>query len=143
MQEHAKAAQCVEGVIGVLVSGGRLLAIKRSQHVPVPGHWCLPGGAIEANETPAEALVREVREEVGLHVRPVRQVWDWLREDGRLHLVWWLAEVLGDPEALDVDLAEVAEARWVGRSEFEALTPILPNNLLLLETCPGLLEECP
>lgn len=33
--------------------------------------WVLPGGAIDPFETPADALVREMWEETGLHVRPV------------------------------------------------------------------------
>lgn len=36
--------------------------------------WTLPGGVIDPGETPAEATVREVREETGLHVTPVRIV---------------------------------------------------------------------
>jgi len=34
--------------------------------------WSLPAGAIEPGETPAEAAIREVFEETGLHVQPVR-----------------------------------------------------------------------
>lgn len=35
------------------------------------GMWGLPGGGIEPGEEPAEAVVREVYEETGLHVVPV------------------------------------------------------------------------
>jgi mutator protein MutT len=35
------------------------------------GGWDLPGGAIDPGESPAQALVREAREETGLVVRPV------------------------------------------------------------------------
>lgn len=34
------------------------------------GRWSTPGGAIEPGETPAEAAVREAREELGVEVRP-------------------------------------------------------------------------
>ena len=36
------------------------------------GRWGLPAGAIDPGESPAEAIVREVREESGLIVRPTR-----------------------------------------------------------------------
>jgi 8-oxo-dGTP diphosphatase len=57
--------------IGAVVrdGAGRLLLIKRG-HDPEAGRWSLPGGRIEPGETDAEALVREMREETGLTVRP-------------------------------------------------------------------------
>ncbi len=38
------------------------------------GQWCMPGGAVEAGESVAEACAREVWEEVGLRVRILRLV---------------------------------------------------------------------
>lgn len=57
---------------GMLVRDGRLLLGKRAAHRRnYPGVWDLPGGHIEPGETPEWALVRELREEIG--VTPV--VW--------------------------------------------------------------------
>ena len=50
----------------VLDSEGRILLVRRSDD----GRWCLPCGWVEPNESPAEAAVRETREETGLVVRP-------------------------------------------------------------------------
>lgn len=49
---------------------GRLLLERRADS----GDWSLPGGAVDPGEAPAQALVREVREETGLVVRPRRLV---------------------------------------------------------------------
>src|SRR5512137_3194114 len=49
---------------------GRMLLVRRSDD----GRWCLPCGWVEPNESPAEAAVREAREETGLLVRTARLV---------------------------------------------------------------------
>jgi len=49
-------------------AGDQILLIKR-RDVPI---WALPGGGIDPNESPEEAVVREVWEETGLHVKIIR-----------------------------------------------------------------------
>jgi 8-oxo-dGTP diphosphatase len=126
---------CVQGVVAVIEHEGRLLAIRRAAGIAAGGSWCLPGGAVEPGESLEQALVREVREEVGLDVRPVRQVWQWTRPDGRLHLHWWLAELVGNSAEMALASSEVAEARWVSREEFRRLQPVLESNLAFLDHC--------
>ena len=48
----------------------RVLLTRRTDN----GQWCLPGGAIDSGESAAEACIREVWEETGLHVRVKRLV---------------------------------------------------------------------
>jgi 8-oxo-dGTP diphosphatase len=56
---------CVGAVIHD--ASGRLLLIRRA-HDPGRGLWSLPGGRVEAGESLAQAVEREVREETGLDV---------------------------------------------------------------------------
>jgi 8-oxo-dGTP diphosphatase len=59
------------GVAAVIVNpAGQVLLQRRSDD----GEWGLPGGALEPGEEPAEALVREIREETALEVVPERIV---------------------------------------------------------------------
>jgi 8-oxo-dGTP diphosphatase len=56
-------------VVGAaIVRAGLLLAQQRAYPPSVAGLWELPGGRVEPNETPPEALRRECREELGVDV---------------------------------------------------------------------------
>jgi RimJ/RimL family protein N-acetyltransferase/ADP-ribose pyrophosphatase YjhB (NUDIX family) len=58
------------GVNIAIFDGGRVLLTQREDfHV-----WCLPGGHVDANETAAQAALREAREETGLVVELTRLV---------------------------------------------------------------------
>ncbi|CAM3015973.1 8-oxo-dGTP diphosphatase MutT [Legionella worsleiensis] len=46
----------------------RVLITQRSLHVPHGGCWEFPGGKIEPDESPQQALVREIKEELGITV---------------------------------------------------------------------------
>lgn len=53
-------------VVGVaLVHGGRVLAARRAYPAGTAGRWEFPGGKVDADETPDDALVREIAEELG------------------------------------------------------------------------------
>jgi len=75
-----------------LFLGAELLVILRDDRpdIPYPGHWDLPGGGREGQETPEACALRETREEVGLELRPSDLVWSrhYWRPRG---LVWFFA----------------------------------------------------
>lgn len=71
MAKHLK--QAVSGII-FCSEKKKILLIKR-RDIPV---WVLPGGGVEAQEPPEEAVVRELYEETGLSVQIVRKVAEYL-----------------------------------------------------------------
>ena len=58
------------GVSAIILTAEGLLLQRRSDN----GLWGLPGGSVEPGESVSEAVVREVREETGLEVTPLRLV---------------------------------------------------------------------
>lgn len=47
---------------------GRFLLLQRAAHKPQGGTWGVPAGKVEPGEQPDEALLRELREEAGIHL---------------------------------------------------------------------------
>ena len=66
---------------GVIVAcrrdDGRWLLIRRSAHMPGALRVCFPGGGIDGDESQAETVIREMREELGVEVVPLRCVWNY------------------------------------------------------------------
>lgn len=121
------------GVVAVIERDGRWLMIRRGEGVIAPGYWCFPGGGIEAGETAEQALIREIREEVGLDVRPERVIFRWQRPDGKLMLQWWRASLSDEQQEPQLSPHEVAEIRWVTLTELKTLQPALESNRIFLE----------
>lgn len=65
-------ARRLDVVAAVVIRDGRLLMTRRPPGGPLGGRWELPGGKLEPGESAAHALVREVREELGVAARPGR-----------------------------------------------------------------------
>ena len=85
-----------------------ILLVKRKND-PFRGFWALPGGYVEDGETMKETVIREVKEETGLRVRPVKMtgVYDDTRRDKRGNVtVAWLCDCLHGKPAPDSDAAD-------------------------------------
>lgn len=114
------------GVIAVIRRDERLLVIQRSAHVRVPLAWCFPGGEIEPGESQADALIREMQEELNADVAPGELLMTQTKHDGRLVLYCWSADLL-TPEPRP-NPAEVAQFAWLTPDELRNRPGILPGT---------------
>lgn len=107
-------------VVGAAVlRHGRVLTARRATP---PVGWELPGGKVEAGESPEEALVREIHEELGCAIA----VTGWL--DGDVEVRPGLA--------LRVALAELVDGEPVPR-EHDLVRWLAPAELDLVEWLPA------
>jgi ADP-ribose pyrophosphatase YjhB (NUDIX family) len=121
-QPYGGAVQIEPCAGGVVFDGaGRLLLIRRT-NPPAAGTWSLPGGRCRAGESAADACVREVAEETGLAVRPLRSAGCVQRHGTagtRYDIEDFVCEVLGGRLRAGDD---AAGARWVSAAELSKLT---------------------
>jgi 8-oxo-dGTP diphosphatase len=119
------------GAVAIMMCDGRMLVIRRSRSVVAPLTYCFPGGGIHRGESEEEALVREVREELGITVRPVRRLWQCVTA-WKVQLAWWLGEL--EPDAVPVpNPAEVESIHWLTPAEMARLPNLLESNREFLE----------
>ncbi|HEY1337952.1 MAG TPA: NUDIX hydrolase [Bryobacteraceae bacterium] len=124
------------GVGALILKRDRILMAQRGKQ-PLKGWWSLPGGALELGEALADAVCREVREETGLEVKPVRvfEIFERIiRDDAgapEYHyvLIDYLCRVAGGSLRPGDDVCAV---EWVRRRDLPSLQ-ITEGTLAVIE----------
>lgn len=108
---------------------GRILLLRRSDGDNL---WGFPGGGIELGERAADAVVREVREEIGLEVEPVALIGVYSNPEHSITypngdqvqpvIIFFECRVVGGE--LRPDMEEILEGRYFGPDD--ELPPLLP-----------------
>lgn len=110
---------------GVCIESERVLVSRRRAGTHLAGHWEFPGGKVGVDEDPRDALVRELREELGIEVEvaaPLEVTFHRYPETTVLLLFFEVTRTTSSPEP---QALEVAEVRWVdddalGKLDFPA-----------------------
>ena len=118
-------ARPLVGVGGILLRRDRVLMAQRGKE-PLQGWWSLPGGAVEIGESLKDAVRREMMEETGLVIRPVRvfEIFERIMRDadGRPEyhyvLIDYLCRVTGGRLQAGDDACAV---EWVRRRDLPSL----------------------
>ena len=118
----------IEVSAGIIYSGSRILCFKKgtSKHSYLSNKYEFPGGKLESNESPEQALVREFKEELDLNIdikslQPVCSI-DYSYPDFDMRIHAFLTQYNGQ----DPTLKEHVSMIWVD-----------VNNLLSLDWAPA------
>ena len=114
---------------------GRVLIAERPAGKHMAGWWEFPGGKVGAGEGDADALVRELREELGIESRAAAPLMSLSHEypDRIVDLVLWRAEIVsGEPQSLDAQQLKWVHPRALGD---EKMLPADAPFIAALQTC--------
>jgi 8-oxo-dGTP diphosphatase len=107
--------------VAVIAQRGCVLLVHRRVDDGAPP-WVLPGGKLEPGEHPGEAAAREVLEETGLTVRPVRILGERIYPDTGTHLTYVACDVLAGTARV-ANAGEVDTVEWVPVRELGTSVP--------------------
>ena len=108
----------IDVVAAVIVHDGRVLACRRAPHKAAAGLWEFPGGKVEPGESPQDALVREIREELGAGIQLDHEL--LTAETGEVRLICWFARLDGGD--IPTQSTDHDELRWMLPAQLSTLT---------------------
>ena len=122
-------------VVGAaILRDGRVLAARRTSPAETAGRWEFPGGKVDAGETDAESLVREIEEELGVRIRVGR----WLGGDVAIGERYLLRVALAQIVSGEPTPTEHDAVRWLAADELDEVDWLDGDRPFLAEL-PGLL----
>jgi 8-oxo-dGTP pyrophosphatase MutT (NUDIX family) len=142
----------VVGIISRTGADGRLryLLVRSNRDFgEFTGAWYPPGGHVEAGEGEREALVREIREELGLAITPIAKLAETPGDMPDQQTAWWKAEAAGE---ITLDESELSAVGWYTKQEMAAMRlwpatkkffeqhVFMSDRLVVLRHFPSLIE---
>jgi 8-oxo-dGTP diphosphatase len=132
MDDRLFPARPILAVSAAVFRDGRVLIVRRAR-APMIGHFSLPGGVVEIGETLAQAVARELMEEVGVSARIIgfnRHVEAIAREGDRVRTHFVIASFVARWTASEARVSD----------EVDAIDWIDPDGAPPSPTTPGLSE---
>ncbi|CAN5483536.1 (deoxy)nucleoside triphosphate pyrophosphohydrolase [soil metagenome] len=118
----------LRAVVGAaILRDGRVLACRRTSPPAARGRWELPGGKVEPGESPGEALVREVAEELGVRIT----VTGWLAGASPIGDTHVLTAATATVEVWAPHPVEHDRLRWLLPAELDEVDWLEPDRPFL------------
>ena len=119
----------IEVVAAIIVQEKKVFATQRGYGEFKDG-WEFPGGKIEPGESPEEALVREIREELDVDIKVGRLLETVEYDYPRFHLIMhcFICELLSE----EIILKEHEDAKWLAEDELDSVD-WLPADVSLID----------
>lgn len=118
----------IEVVAAIIIRGGSVFATQRG-YGDWKGWWEFPGGKIEPGESPQEALVREIREELDaeISVGELLETVEWDYPDFHLTMHCFICSLLSE----SLHLNEHEAATWLNLENLRSMKWLPADEILL------------
>ncbi len=105
------------------------MIVQRSAQMPHPLQWEFPGGKLTAGESASDAIVREMQEELGVLVAPIRELDEvhWEYPNKKIALVPVICEIRSG----ELCLKEHVNVKWLGLNEMKKMNVLEADRLII------------
>lgn len=121
----------VKTTVGCIMEKDNKILLALRNHEPFKDYWCLPGGHIDFGETPEEAVKREIKEEIGLEIKPrFFNYYNEFHENIGWHsiVLIFISDIKGKIKKCE---KEVKEIRWFSEKEIFKLKLAFEHKKIL------------
>ncbi len=118
----------IEVVAAIIALENRVLATQRGTGEFKDG-WEFPGGKVEAGETPEQAVVREIQEELAIEIAPHILVTTVEYDYPKFHLTMhcYLSRIVSGR----INLLEHEDAKWLAHDELDSLNWLPADRIVV------------
>lgn len=111
------------GVGAVIINEQKEVLLVKLTYGRAQNKYLIPGGLLEAGETLEEGLIREIKEETGLDIKPkgIIGIRSMIRKINNLTDIYtiFVCDIVSDPTVIGTNDPEIADLQWIPISELD------------------------
>ncbi|MFA5010045.1 MAG: NUDIX domain-containing protein [Patescibacteria group bacterium] len=118
------ARPTTQGVKAIIINNDKFLMVRLSYF---PNTWTFPGGGINKNESPKEAIVRECEEETGITLNSPKLIKTFQFTHEYKKDTVYVFQARTQTDTLDPNSKEIIEAKWFNKNQLPKMGKIAQN----------------